>query len=1133
MSAADHPENSRAGRSRIVLRDADAAPAPIVTPLPDLKRTGRYQVAGELARGGMGVVLKGHDTDLGRDVAMKVLREEHAQNDSVLQRFVEEAQIGGQLQHPGIVPVYELGEGEDGLPFFTMKLVKGRTLSALLHERPELTHDRRRFLAIFETICQTIAYAHSRGVIHRDLKPANVMVGAFGEVQVVDWGLAKVLGQGGVVDERRARDPNLSIIATVRSGSVGSQSLAGSVLGTPAYMPPEQAQGQLDRVDERGDVFALGAILCELLTGQPPYVGSGADVFDLASRGELTPAFARLDASGADPELIALAKQCLAPLLEQRPRNAQVVATRIAAYIAELEARGQAALIAAADARARARGLLLVASLLALVVLAGGGFWWQREQTRDRAATGEKSLSAALEEVVALRAKAQAAAAGDAAPWEPAFAAAEGAARLATTVEASDELRARATALRDEIAGARTAAVAEAARTQADRAMVERLAEIRGTEQDPNASTVDDFAAAFRDYGIDVATLAPATAEERVKASRIVVALALALDYWAALEEARGGALADTLRPIARAADPDPWRTRLRDTPRGDALLDLAAGADLATMPEESVIALIYALSNDRSFAPSLDAAVDVATRATLLHPDNFNLQMSLADLHFRYEPPHAEEALRAATIAVALRPDSWNAWRQSGMRYVELQRVPEAARCFERCVELRPRHAISRLNLALTLAALHRDAEAIVHCDAALELQGTSAKVLLAKGMAQQSLGRAAEAIETLEKALKSFVAASGTSALRDQVRARSQLALALLALGRSDEAKAQADQAIALDPGARAAYAFQARGLLLARGGDLAGARTALAQAATLEPGDPSPRLALAAIERRAGELSAAVAALREAVALDPKAAGPRQQLGLRLREAGEIDAALAELTLATRLAPRDPTPRADLGFALRAAGRWRESLESLRRAEELRSAAPAASAALPPLTSAIADGERLLSLEPRLSELLQPAGAPADARGWLDLARLARGRRLHVAAATAYSKAFAAAPRFAEDGAAGDRLDAARSAAQVASGRADDGAALDEAGRALWRSQALRWLADELLVARELIETGSDEELEAAAQRVALLLAERDFAGVRDAAALAALPAAAREEWSAFWSEARELAAAHVGE
>ena len=186
---------------------------------------------GVLARGGMGVVIKGHDTDLGRDVALKVLHEELAGDPAIVARFVEEAQIGGQLQHPGIVPVYELGLMADERPFFTMKLVKGRTLSALLKQRRNLTQDRRHFLTIFEQVCQTIAYAHSRDVLHRDLKPSNVMVGAFGEVQVVDWGLAKVLSNSSDSHQARTAATHISIIDTVRSGSstTASDSVAGAV----------------------------------------------------------------------------------------------------------------------------------------------------------------------------------------------------------------------------------------------------------------------------------------------------------------------------------------------------------------------------------------------------------------------------------------------------------------------------------------------------------------------------------------------------------------------------------------------------------------------------------------------------------------------------------------------------------------------------------------------------------------------------------------------------------------------------------------------------------------------------------------------------------------------------------------
>src|SRR5205085_4046589 len=203
----------------------------------------------------------------------------------------------------------------DRRPYFAMKLVKGRTFAALLAERAGPAADLPRFLGIFEQVCQAVAYAHACGVVHRDLKPSNVMVGSFGEVQVMDWGLAKVLGRGGIADEERSlrSQADGDTVRTLRTGSEANESRVGSVLGTPGYMAPEQARGQLDTLDERADVFGLGAILCEILTGLPPYTGSsGKEVYRKAARAELGEALARLDVCGAEAELVALAKSCLA-----------------------------------------------------------------------------------------------------------------------------------------------------------------------------------------------------------------------------------------------------------------------------------------------------------------------------------------------------------------------------------------------------------------------------------------------------------------------------------------------------------------------------------------------------------------------------------------------------------------------------------------------------------------------------------------------------------------------------------------------------------------------------------------------------------------------------------------------------
>jgi hypothetical protein len=381
---------------------------------PSEEAVGRYQITGEIARGGMGAILKGRDTDLGRDIALKVLLENHKDKPDYLQRFIEEAQIAGQLQHPGITPIYALGQFTDGRPYFTMKLVKGQTLAKLLSDRADPTQDRSRFLQVFAQICQTLAYAHARGVIHRDLKPANIMVGAFGEVQVMDWGLAKVLTErkkAAPEAPKPAATQTVSVIRTARSGdgsdkhgSGSSDTRAGSVLGTPAYMPPEQAMGEIDRLDERADVFGLGSVLCEILTGKPTYFDPDRDVvLRKAVRADLADALARLDASGADAELTALAKKCLGTEPEDRPRDAGVVAEAMSTYLAGVQDRlrqaevERAATTARMIAQRKAHKVTVGLGAAILLLLVAGGMGWLSVM-RDRDARKSEALRVARDQ---------------------------------------------------------------------------------------------------------------------------------------------------------------------------------------------------------------------------------------------------------------------------------------------------------------------------------------------------------------------------------------------------------------------------------------------------------------------------------------------------------------------------------------------------------------------------------------------------------------------------------------------------------------------------------------------------------------------------------------------------------------
>ena len=331
-----------------------------------------YELLERVGRGGMGEVFRGKDPALGRDLAVKVLREALCGNAEAEHRLEQEARITGGLQHPNIVPVHNLGRLPDGRLYFTMKLVRGRTLAEILSDGRE---EKRlpEFLGHFEKICQAVAFAHSRGVIHRDLKPLNVMVGAFGEVQVMDWGLAKVLQSAaatGLQDVAGGGEDD-SIRHIWRTSSTVDDYKTG-VVGTYGYMPPEQARATED-IDKRADVFGLGAILCEILTGKPP-VSSQCD----ASDGNVTAAMVRLNSCGADKELVALCRECLAAERAERPRYGKAVAERVLAYQAGVQERLRKAELERVKAEAEAREQkkrrrvqLFLAIVIGIMILAG------------------------------------------------------------------------------------------------------------------------------------------------------------------------------------------------------------------------------------------------------------------------------------------------------------------------------------------------------------------------------------------------------------------------------------------------------------------------------------------------------------------------------------------------------------------------------------------------------------------------------------------------------------------------------------------------------------------------------------------------------------------------------------------
>lgn len=421
----------------ITLAPGDAPEAQTATtqrrPIGELLRggggNGKYVVDGELGRGGMGVVLRVVDRDLHRDVAMKVLLNDQGDRDR--RRFIEEAQITGQLEHPNIVPVHDIGIDANGRMFFTMKLVRGRSLSDVLdlvrRNDPSVSvFTRFRLLRIFIQICNAMAFAHSRGVVHRDLKPSNIMLGDFGEVLVADWGLSRVLpperraaartlAKAGmsrpVVDDPGPTPPTGELgdledrLATVvQSMRSGQETVQGAVVeGTPVYMPPEQARGDLVQIDERSDIYALGAILYEILTLYPPVWGRNIDeVLDNVINHRITPPGARAPERDIPIDLSAIALKALSAEREHRYQTAVGLRQDIEAHLEHrsVSARDDSALemLGKLLKRNRTATLVILVSISVVSVVLSVSFRTVKRE-RDAARTRGEELVRTLSQL--------------------------------------------------------------------------------------------------------------------------------------------------------------------------------------------------------------------------------------------------------------------------------------------------------------------------------------------------------------------------------------------------------------------------------------------------------------------------------------------------------------------------------------------------------------------------------------------------------------------------------------------------------------------------------------------------------------------------------------------------------------
>lgn len=871
----------------VMLRDPPRHEDPLVLAdsgeIPRNEKTlGRFQVLGEIARGGMGVVMKGRDSDLGRDVALKLLLRSKADDPQMHRRFAEEAQIGGQLQHPGVVPVYESGTLPGGRPFFAMKLIKGETLAAQLRARVSTHADAPKFLRILAQVCQTVGYAHSRGVIHRDLKPSNVMTGVYGEVLVVDWGLAKVLdpGREPLREPQPPQSESTTTVETVRSGSPDFRSQAGMVMGTLAYMAPEQAAGRVDEVDERADVFSLGAILCEILTGAPPYAGRTAEAVRYeAVHGRLEGAQERIGKSGAETGLQAIVRRALARDPTERYSDASALADALLGHLATVELRSRESELQSAEARAldeenralalqvrRVRrlglGLLGLATVLVL-----GAIWInvshaETTERKERETTARVAL--ALEEAHRLAGEARGSATPDLAEWQRVLDAGARAREVALAGAAPADVLARADVLHAKLETEAAAARDEVRRQDADRTLKAALNRIRfhAAEEEGAAWWVTAYEKAFKNYGIDLAGRDRSEAVRRIRASSLCEFLCVALDLWAGelrfVATPEAAACRQQIEALVREADDDPWRKSVRDAFRtGDreTLLRYAASADAGSFSplRAEHLALVLRLS---ACEPAAIVFLESAQRE---HPADFGVHATLAFLLANARPPRWKEAAQHYAAALALQPDSAAAWGGLASTLAWLQDLDGAEAAFAGARARAPedpdvwnREGCYRLDV-------RDDPPGAIACfERAVVLEPGHSQAHFNLGNAHHATGDHAQARIAWEQAIRLG---------HPGIAARCSLALSLVRAGDMEGATVQVEEARRLVP--RAATTWNIEGVILSEGrGDWEGAVRSFQHALECDPANPYIHKNLAQALARLGRLDAAIECGREAL-------------------------------------------------------------------------------------------------------------------------------------------------------------------------------------------------------------------------------------------------------------------------
>jgi serine/threonine-protein kinase len=1041
-------------------RGADT-PAPW-NPAVDLPAIPGYQVEAVVGRGGMGIVYKARHLRLNRPVALKMLLAGAYAGPKDRERFLREAETVASLRHANLVQVHDVGDHE-GRPYFTMEYVEGGSLAQKLLGTPQPAHQAAALVA---TLAEAVQVAHQGGIVHRDLKPANILLTADGTPKIADFGLARHLDAG----------PALT--------------LSGTRVGTPSYMAPEQALGKRHVMGPAADIYALGAILYELLTGRPPFRGETAAETELQVIYQEPVPPSRLNARvPRDLETICL--KCL----HKEPRRRYATAAALAGDLRRFQ-RGES--IAARPVgllerfgkwvrRRPAVAALLGATMFFTTASIGGALWLAVQKAQRR-----QAVEGDLREVADLQRQAR---------WTDARAALQRADARLNGGGASDLRQQFDQARRDldlviELDRIRLSRVTSGSlvfyRTKADR----------------------DYAEAFGDSGLARVQDPPDLAAARVQASAVRVALMAALDDWAVCATDKDRR--DWLLAVARQADPDPqgWRDRIRDPASWE---DPAALAELAKAVPVSAqsVPLLLALG-ERLGAAGGDPTAFLK-RVQKAHPADFWANLILGDALLATAPVEAGGYYRAA---LASRPEAAVAYTALGDALKMQKLRDEAIEYYRRAVQMDPTYARGHTNLGNILNDAGRMEEAIACYRRALEADPNYAWAHL--GLAN-TLRDAQRMDEALEHFRRHHALDPTNPYVEDLLRADR------VRQGRGEEVRLEWKKALEADPpGHDAWWGYAELCLFLGHEEEYRQARQDLLRrfGASRDPyvAERTARASLL-LPAEGEELQAAAALAQRAVAAKATAAQLLYPYflfaqGLAEYRQGRFDSAIAIMRKAPTV--MGPSPRLVIAMAQYRKGQKEEARKTLV-AEIIRfdwSLAEARSRDHWIWHVLRREAEALIF--PGTAAFLEGRHQPQDNVERLALLGVCRFKNLNGALARLYADALAADPNLADDPYVSHRYNAACAAALAGCGLGEDAGKLSEAEQARWRKQARQWLADELATVDKRM-PGASAANRARLQRTLMRWqANADLAGLREPSALEKLPPAERQECRTLWSD-----------